>query len=189
MSFGLDFSLFLSVFLCFFSFFSVHSLSSLQQLCSQTKDPRAVQPFLNKCFEGIAKIAFNGEETGREEDVIITKIKSAQGTFVSVHFSSFIDQCCCPRYDTHRLKYLFFQNCFRWPWTPPSTPTKAKTKETWKIGCWNCNRACVSLWNENARPALRRTHKWNGGIGVLRVTPVNACWTFHNCTGPRNVKI
>ena len=54
------------------------SNDELLEILSQTKDPRAVQPFLGKCYEGINKVVFRGEKTGNPEDVTITHMISAE---------------------------------------------------------------------------------------------------------------
>ena len=67
-----------------FARFFFLSNDELLEILSQTKDPRAVQPFLNKCFEGIAKIAFRGEENGNNDDMVINRMLSSQGTSVEL---------------------------------------------------------------------------------------------------------
>ena len=69
--------------LAFARFFFL-SNDELLEILSQTKDPRAVQPYMNKCFEGIAKIGFRGEDNGKPDDVVISKMISAEGEVVEL---------------------------------------------------------------------------------------------------------
>eukprot|EP00945_MAST-04E_sp_MAST-4E-sp1_P004103 g4103.t1 len=72
-----------------FSRFFFLSNDELLEILSQTKDPRAVQPYLNKCFEGVAKVTFRGETNGNEKDATIIEMKDSKGEVVPL--SIFID--------------------------------------------------------------------------------------------------
>jgi dynein heavy chain, axonemal len=56
----------------------------LLEILSQTKDPTRVQKHLNKCFEGLYKIMFRGEESGKPDDLTIIRILSEDGEAVDL---------------------------------------------------------------------------------------------------------
>ena len=66
-----------------FSRFFFLSNDELLEILSQTKDPTAVQPYLNKIFEGVGKVKFRSEDTGKPEDQQILSMVSGEGEKVN----------------------------------------------------------------------------------------------------------
>ena len=56
----------------------------LLEILSQTKDVRKVQKHLDKCFEGLNRIAFRGDREGNPDDLVIVEIGSADGEKVDL---------------------------------------------------------------------------------------------------------
>ena len=67
-----------------FSRFFFLSNDELLEILSQTKDPTAVQPYLNKIFEGVGKVRFRFEDTGKPEDQQIIAMVSGEGETVNL---------------------------------------------------------------------------------------------------------
>ena len=113
----------------YFPRFFFLSNDELLEILSQTKEPRAVQPHLGKCFEGINKVKF-------EDDLKISQMISAEGEKVDM------DQCVDPETPANKgnvEKWLLELESIQWD--SLCTLTKGSITEYKKIdrGKWILN--------------------------------------------------
>ena len=66
-----------------FSRFFFLSNDQLLEILASTKDPRAVQPFLGTCFEGIKRVGFNQDEL--DDNIAITQIIDPKGEVLELN--------------------------------------------------------------------------------------------------------
>ena len=62
---------------------NTQSRNRLLEILASTKDPRAVQPFLGTCFEGIKSVGFNQEEL--DDNIAITQIIDPKGEILELN--------------------------------------------------------------------------------------------------------
>ena len=136
----------------YFPRFFFLSNDELLEILSQTKEPRAVQPHLGKCFEGVNKVHF-------EKDLKITAMISSEGERVAM------DQCVDPETAANKgnvEKWLLQLESIQWD--SLRTLTVASLDEYTKISRsdWILNWPaqvvlCVSAvyWTSECTTALR----------------------------------
>lgn len=62
-----------------------------RQILAETKDPRAVQPFLSKSFEGVKEIQFADPPAGYTSDQTLAPVMSASGSMASDDVTSSVE--------------------------------------------------------------------------------------------------